>query len=83
MIWQKTQQIINTEQGIQMIFEQNSNGKKFSLITTRYPLQYYQFKYGKHLLYLPPEQLESSFYPFFVSIPIRKTFEHIESFNIL
>ncbi|XP_075676961.1 ionotropic receptor 40a-like [Dermatophagoides pteronyssinus] len=83
MIWQKTQQIINTEQGIKMIFEQNVYGKKFSLITSRYPLQYYQFKYGKNLLYLPPEQLESSFYPFFVSIPIRKTFEHIESFNIL
>ncbi|KAH9521775.1 Glutamate receptor ionotropic, kainate 4, variant 2 [Dermatophagoides farinae] len=83
MIWQKTQQISDTEEGIQMIIEQNLNGKKFSLITTRYSLQYYQCHYGKNLLYLPPLQFESSFYPFLVSIPVRKSFEHFQSFDIL
>ena len=83
MIWEKTQQISDTEEGIQMIIEQNLYGKKFSLITTRYSLQYYQCHYGKNLLYLPPLQFESSFYPFLVSIPLRKSFEHFQSFDIL
>ncbi|OTF74851.1 hypothetical protein BLA29_011984, partial [Euroglyphus maynei] len=84
MIWRNTRQIVNSERGIQMIIEQNFfNRKKYSLITTSYSLKYYRFQYGKHLLYLPPlEQFESSFYPFYVSIPVRKSFEHIESFNI-